>query len=97
MLEVRDKGVVDLKISNKEFSKRIEKLESFEIRYKTGALAKFATLVQSASEGAVTMPILKRIRKHKSKELGGDKDQRKQGKALRHTRDDVPVDGVLSK
>ena len=42
-----DKGVIDLKISNKEFSKRIEKLESFEIRYKTGALAKFATLVQS--------------------------------------------------
>jgi len=62
-----DKGVVDLKISNKEFSKRIEKLESFEIRYKTGALAKFATLVQSASDGAVTMPILKKIRKLKSK------------------------------
>jgi len=62
-----DKGVVDLKISNKEFSKRIEKLESFEIRYKTGALAKFATLVQSASDGAVTMPILKKIRKRKSK------------------------------
>jgi dihydroxy-acid dehydratase len=62
-----DKGVVDLNISNKEFSKRIEKLESFEIRYKTGALAKFATLVQSASDGAVTMPILKKIRKLKSK------------------------------
>ena len=62
-----DKGVVDLKISNKEFSKRIEKVESFEIRYKTGALAKFATLVQSASDGAVTMPILKKIRKLKSK------------------------------
>jgi dihydroxy-acid dehydratase len=62
-----DKGVVDLKISNKEFSKRIEKLKSFEIRYKTGALAKFATLVQSASDGAVTMPILKKIRKSKSK------------------------------
>jgi len=62
-----DKGVVDLKISKKEFSKRIEKLESFEIRYKTGALAKFATLVQSASDGAVTMPILKKIRKRKSK------------------------------
>ena len=62
-----DRGVVDLKISKKEFSKRIEKLESFEIRYKTGALAKFATLVQSASDGAVTMPILKKIRKLKSK------------------------------
>src|SRR4051812_10703357 len=62
-----DKGVIDLKISNKEFSKRIEKLEPFEIRYKTGALAKFATLVQSASDGAVTMPILKKIRKRKSK------------------------------
>jgi dihydroxy-acid dehydratase len=63
------KGVVDLKISDKEFSKRIEKLESFEIRYKTGALAKFATLVQSASDGAVTMPILKQIRKSKNKQI----------------------------
>jgi dihydroxy-acid dehydratase len=61
------KGVIDLNISNKEFLKRMKKLEDFKIRYKTGALAKFATLVQSASEGAITMPILKRIRKSKSK------------------------------
>jgi len=61
------KGAIDLKISNKEFLKRRKKLVDFKIRYKTGALAKFATLVQSASEGAITMPILKRIRKSKSK------------------------------
>ena len=41
----------------------MKKLETIEIRYKTGALAKFATLVQSASDGAVTMPILKQIRR----------------------------------
>ena len=62
-----EKGAVDLKISNKEYFERMEKIESFEIRYKTGALAKFATLVQSASEGAVTKPIIEQIRKSKSK------------------------------
>jgi dihydroxy-acid dehydratase len=56
-------GTVDLKISEREFSKRINKLKTIKIRYKTGALAKYATLVKSASEGAITMPILKHIKK----------------------------------
>ena len=61
------KGTVDLKISDKEFSKRIKKLKTIKIRYKSGALSKYATLVQSASEGAVTLPILKRIKKRNFK------------------------------
>lgn len=61
------KGTVDLKISDKEFSKRIKKLKTIKIRYKSGALSKYATLVQSASEGAVTLPILKRIKKRSFK------------------------------
>ncbi len=60
-------GTVDLEISKKEFSKRIKKLKTIKIRYKTGALSKYATLVKSASEGAITMPIIKQIKKKKSK------------------------------
>jgi dihydroxy-acid dehydratase len=60
-------GRVDLKISEKEFSRRTHKLKTIKIRYKTGALAKYATLVKSASEGAITMPILKQIKKKVSK------------------------------
>jgi dihydroxy-acid dehydratase len=61
------KGTVDLKISDKEFSKRLKKLKTIEIRYETGALSKYATLVQSATEGAVTLPILKQIKRKKFK------------------------------
>jgi dihydroxy-acid dehydratase len=61
------KGVVDLKISNKEFSKRLKKLKTIEIRYKSGALSKYATLVRSASDGAITLPILKQIKRNKFK------------------------------
>ena len=60
---------MDFKISDKEFSKRIKKLKTIEIRYKIGALSKYATLVHSASEGAITIPILKQIKKKKSKKL----------------------------
>lgn len=59
------KETIDLQISRKEFVKRSKKLKPFEIRYKSGALAKYATLVQSASEGSITLPLLKRIRKYK--------------------------------
>ena len=61
------KGTINLKISDKEFSKRIKKLKTVKIRYKCGALAKYATLVQSASEGAITLPILKQIKQTKFK------------------------------
>src|SRR5919107_1338423 len=61
------KGTVDLKISEKEFSKRLKKLKTIGIRYEYGALSKYATLVRSASEGAITLPILKQIKKKNSK------------------------------
>ncbi len=60
-------GTVDLEISDKEFSKRIKKLKTIDIRYEYGALSKYATLVRSASEGAITLPILKQIKKKKFK------------------------------
>ncbi len=59
-------GTVDLEVSNKNLLKRREKLKTIKIRYKKGALAKYATLVQSASEGAITLPLLKQIKKVKT-------------------------------
>jgi dihydroxy-acid dehydratase len=58
-----NKGIVDLQISDKEFSKRMQKIDTIDIRYQNGALAKYATLVQSASEGAITSPIIEQIKK----------------------------------
>ncbi|MGN6347152.1 MAG: dihydroxy-acid dehydratase [Candidatus Nitrosocosmicus sp.] len=60
------KSRVDLNVSDKEFSRRMENIDTIKIRYKSGALAKYATLVQSASEGAITLPILKHIKKRTS-------------------------------
>jgi dihydroxy-acid dehydratase len=58
-----NKGIVDLQISDKEFSKRMQKIDTIDIRYQNGALAKYATLVQSASKGAITSPIIEQIKK----------------------------------
>lgn len=57
------KETVDLKISKKEFTNRIKKFRPIKYRYRSGALAKYATLVRSASEGAITSPILKFMKK----------------------------------
>ncbi len=54
---------VDLKISKKEFTNRIKKFKPIKNRYRSGALAKYATLVRSASEGAITSPIPKYMKK----------------------------------
>ncbi len=54
---------VDLKISKKEFTNRIKKFKPIKNRYRSGALAKYATLVGSASEGAITSPIPKYMKK----------------------------------
>ena len=45
---------IDLKISKAEIKKRTAKLSDFKKRYKKGILAKYASLVSSASKGAVT-------------------------------------------
>src|SRR5688500_14706320 len=57
------KETVDLKISKKEFKSRNKKFKPIKNRYRSGALAKYATLVNSASEGAITSPIPKYMKK----------------------------------
>ncbi|HXV46124.1 MAG TPA: dihydroxy-acid dehydratase [Nitrososphaera sp.] len=48
---------IDLMISKAELKKRVRKWKPIKPHYKAGALAKYASLVQSASEGAVTLPV----------------------------------------
>lgn len=50
---------IDLKVSRAELARRAKKWKPIKPRYKTGALAKYASLVQSASEGAITLPRFK--------------------------------------
>src|SRR5829696_7050588 len=52
------KGIIDLLISQAEFKRREKKWKSIKPHYKTGVLAKYASLVNSASEGAITRPIV---------------------------------------
>ena len=51
------RGMLDLDVSRSEMQKRKRKWRPKRVRYKTGVLAKYATLVVSASDGAVTRPI----------------------------------------
>jgi dihydroxy-acid dehydratase len=51
------KSSIDLMISKTELKKRAKKWKPIKPHYKVGALAKYASLVQSASEGAVTLPV----------------------------------------
>jgi len=57
------KETIDLKISKKEFGDRLKKTKTIKNRYISGALAKYASLVQSASEGAITKPIVRYMKK----------------------------------
>ncbi|HXG07316.1 MAG TPA: dihydroxy-acid dehydratase, partial [Nitrososphaera sp.] len=51
------KSRIDLMVSKAELKRRAKKWKPIRPRYTTGALAKYASLVQSASEGAVTLPV----------------------------------------
>ncbi len=51
------KSSIDLMVSKAELKKRMKNWKPIKPHYKTGALAKYASLVQSASEGAVTLPV----------------------------------------
>jgi len=51
------KSSIDLMVSKAELKKRAKKWKPIKPHYKTGALAKYASLVQSASEGAITLPL----------------------------------------
>ncbi|MFB5599359.1 MAG: dihydroxy-acid dehydratase [Nitrososphaeraceae archaeon] len=55
-IDVR-KGRIDLLISKTEYMKRVKKWKPIKPHYKTGVLAKYASLVKSSSEGAITKPI----------------------------------------
>jgi len=50
------RGIIDIVISKSEMNKRRKKWRSIKPHYSSGALAKYATLVTSASQGAVTLP-----------------------------------------
>jgi dihydroxy-acid dehydratase len=50
------KGKIDLLISKMEFNKRKKKWKSIKPHYTKGVLAKYASLVSSAAEGAITCP-----------------------------------------
>ncbi len=51
------KGKIDLQISKTEILKRQKKWKPIKPHYVSGALAKYASLVRSASEGAITVPV----------------------------------------
>jgi dihydroxy-acid dehydratase len=51
------RGKVDLEVPQVEIRKRKKKWKPIRPRYKNGVLAKYASLVSSASEGAVTRPL----------------------------------------
>jgi dihydroxy-acid dehydratase len=52
------KGIINLLISKAEFKRREKKWKPIKPHYKTGVLAKYASLVNSAAEGAITRPII---------------------------------------
>ena len=52
-----NKGKIEIMISKNEMTKRKSEWRPLKPRYTYGALAKYASLVQSASEGAVTLPL----------------------------------------
>jgi dihydroxy-acid dehydratase len=51
------KGKIDLQITKTEIRKRQKKWKPIKPHYVSGALAKYASLVRSASEGAITVPV----------------------------------------
>ena len=51
------KGKIDLILSKVEINRRKGKWKPIRARYTKGALAKYSSLVQSASQGAVTLPL----------------------------------------
>jgi dihydroxy-acid dehydratase len=52
-----DRGKLDLVVPRSEINKRKKKWKPVRPRYRRGALAKYASLVGSAAEGALTRPL----------------------------------------
>lgn len=55
-----EKGRIDVRLTNKELAARRKKWKPMKPRYTWGVMAKYASLVGSAAEGAVTSPLLAR-------------------------------------
>ena len=51
------KGKIDLMISKTELNKRKKKWKPIKPHYRTGAIAKYSSLVRSASDGAITVAL----------------------------------------
>ncbi|MGH9878294.1 MAG: dihydroxy-acid dehydratase, partial [Nitrososphaerales archaeon] len=54
-----EKGRLDVKLSEKELAARQKRWKPMKPRYTWGVMAKYASIVGSAAEGAVTTPYLK--------------------------------------
>jgi dihydroxy-acid dehydratase len=52
------KGKLSTRLTSAEITKRRKSWKQIRPRYKSGALAKYASLVQSASNGAITVPLV---------------------------------------
>jgi dihydroxy-acid dehydratase len=55
-----EKGTVDLIVDRTSVEKRFKEWKPIATRYQSGVLAKYASLVQSASDGAITLPVRER-------------------------------------
>jgi dihydroxy-acid dehydratase len=52
-----EKGIVDLLVERATINERFKNWKPIGNRYSSGVLAKYASLVQSASDGAITLPL----------------------------------------
>ena len=57
-----EKGIVDLLVESSTIEERFKSWKPIGNRYLSGVLAKYASLVQSASDGAITLPLRERPR-----------------------------------
>ena len=57
VMDIENRGL-NVKVSDDELAERRKAWKRPEPRYTTGVLAKYASLVQQANEGAITKPIL---------------------------------------
>ncbi|MGH9976507.1 MAG: dihydroxy-acid dehydratase, partial [Nitrososphaeraceae archaeon] len=55
-----EKGTVDLMVDSATIEERFKEWKPITNRYISGVLAKYASLVQSASDGAITLPVKER-------------------------------------
>ena len=55
-----EKGIVDLLVESSTIEERFKRWKPIGNRYLSGVLAKYASLVQSASDGAITLPLRER-------------------------------------